>query len=171
MAGLVFPNDAGEINYALCMGHNYTNTDPFHRLCSGTLCPCLEFQIIHQHIHIFLSLCALFIHHGCIFISLCLTLGKYEKGYWILQSDHVTSLTVMIWNWPAILISTCKKPPKNSVLRQQNAMKSIMHCFGSKPLFAILRHETNCNFLVLNAVFHTLHACHWFNMWSSYTCC
>lgn len=30
MAGLVFPNDAGEINYTLCMGHNYTSTDRFH---------------------------------------------------------------------------------------------------------------------------------------------
>ena len=78
MAGLVFPNDAGEINYALCMGHNYTSTDPFHQLCSGTLLPCLKFQIIHQHVHIFLSLCVLFIYYSDILISLDLTLGKEE---------------------------------------------------------------------------------------------
>lgn len=68
MAGLVFPNDAGEINYALCMGHNYTSTDPFQRLCWGTHRPCLEFQIIHQHIHIFLSVYALFINVVYLFL-------------------------------------------------------------------------------------------------------
>lgn len=73
MAGLVFPNDAGEINYALRMGHNYTSTDPFHRLCSGTFCLCLEFQVIHHHVRIFLSFSVLFIR-GSMFIPSCLTL-------------------------------------------------------------------------------------------------
>lgn len=68
MAGLVFPNDAGEINYAWCMGHNYRSTDPFQQLCLGTHHPCLEFQIIHQHFHVFLSLYVLFINVVFLFL-------------------------------------------------------------------------------------------------------
>lgn len=74
MAGLVFPNDAGEINYALCMGHNYTSTDPFHRPSSATLHPALSFtQSINTFAYSFQYV--LFIYLGHIFISLCLTLG------------------------------------------------------------------------------------------------
>lgn len=79
MAGLVFPNDAGEINYALLMGHNYTSTDPFRRLCPGTLLQCLEFQILNHPIHIFCVLGYLFIL--VIYLFLYLTLE-----YKILQS-------------------------------------------------------------------------------------
>jgi len=77
MAGLVFPNDAGEINYAPSMGHNYTSTDPIHWLRLGTLRLCLKFQIIYQHVHILLSFSMLFIY-GYIFIPLCLTLGRKD---------------------------------------------------------------------------------------------
>lgn len=69
MAGLVFPNDAGEINYALCMGHNYTSTDPFQRQRGATHRPSLEFQIIHQHVDIFLSACALLIYLVYLFLD------------------------------------------------------------------------------------------------------
>lgn len=106
MAGLVFPNDAGEINYALCMGHNYTSTDPFYRLCSGTLCPCLEFQIIHQLIQIFLSLCVLLIDYTYIFISLCLTLEKQEEILDPVERSHnIAHCDVMFYDLNSALMS------------------------------------------------------------------
>lgn len=87
MAGLVFPNDAGKINYALRMGHNYTSTDPFHWPCSGTLCPCLGFQIIHQHFCIFSSFMCLIYLYICVVM-----LGKYSEllhsAEWFLVLSH-----------------------------------------------------------------------------------
>lgn len=70
MAGLVFPNDAGQINYALCMGHNYTSTDPFQPAVPGPLtAPCLEFHIIHQHVRIFLSVSASLMYFLYLFLK------------------------------------------------------------------------------------------------------
>lgn len=50
----------------------------FHRLCLATLCLCLEFQMIYQHVPIFLSFFALFIN-GNMFVALCLTLENIDS--------------------------------------------------------------------------------------------
>lgn len=85
MAGLVFPNDAGQINYALCMGHNYTGTDPFQPAVPWPLtAPCLEFHIIHQHVCVFLSVSALSMYFS-VFIS---QMFEMERGACYTQTRH-----------------------------------------------------------------------------------
>lgn len=89
MAGLVFPNDAGQINYALCMGHNYTGTDPFQSAVPRPLTAlCLVFHIIHQLFRVFFFFFFFSVGVIYVFSSFISQMFKMERSGCIVFANH-----------------------------------------------------------------------------------